>query len=263
MESIPLPTTVRWEEGSSPFEKKLIIEPLFPGYGTTVGNALRRVLLNSLPGAAVVAVRIEGVDHEFSTMEHVKEDVVEILLNIKQLRFRLEGQGPVTLRLDAHGQKEVTAGDIEENGEVTVPQKDQPIATLTSKDARLRLELVIEKGRGYLPTESRDAKQKLPIGMIAVDAIFTPMRNVGISLEHVRVGQMTNFDKLTVLIETDGTVSPQEAVSQSLAIALEQFGHIHQLMNGGATTAQDQSSPEDGATTVVDADEDLVEESKK
>ncbi len=256
MESIPLPTTIRWESTEIANEKQLIIEPLFPGYGTTVGNAFRRVLLNSLPGAAVVAVRIDGVDHEFSTIENVKEDVVEILLNIKQLRFRLHGEGPATVRLQARGQKVVTASDMEPNAEVTIGAPDQPIATLTAKDAKLSMELLIEKGRGYLPTESRDSKQKLPIGMIAVDAIFTPLRNVAISLENVRVGQMTNFDKLTLTIGTDGTITPEEAANQAMAIVLEQFGHISKLLGG---TSVQTSIPVEESPTIEDIESDQKE----
>ncbi len=223
----------------NPNLKTLVVEPLFPGYGTTIGNALRRVLLNSLPGAAVVAIRIEGVDHEFSTIEHVKEDIVEILLNVKQLRFRLHGDESVTVRLDVRGQKVVTASDIEPNSQVEIGSPNQTIATLTSKDARLTMELVLERGRGYIPTEARDVKQKLPIGTIAVDAIYTPIRSVGINLENVRVGQMTNYDKLELSIETDGTITPEEAVEESIKILLEQFGHLHTLVyQGGAGSTE-------------------------
>ncbi len=244
IESISKPSKFSWIATDKPHHKRLVIEPLFPGYGTTIGNALRRVLLNSLPGAAVVAIRIEGVNHEFSTIEHVKEDIVEILLNVKQLRFRVHGEESVTVRLDVHGQKTVTAADIEPNSEVEIGSPDQVIATLTSKDARLSMELVLERGRGYVPTETRDVKQKLPIGTIAVDAIFTPVRSVGITLENVRVGQMTNYDKLDLSIETDGTITPEEAVEASLKILLEQFGHLHSLVyEGGAATEPAAEEP--------------------
>ena len=233
MESIPLMSTARWEATDNAHEQKLIVGPLFPGYGTTLGNALRRVLLNSLVGAAVVAVRIDEVSHEFSTISNIKEDVVELLLNIKQLRFRLHGQEPVTVRLEASGQKTVTAGDIEPLSDVEIVQPHQAIATLTSKDAKLSMELMVEKGRGYVPTEARDSREKLPIGTIAVDAIFTPVRNVGISVENVRVGQMTNYDQMTLTVQTDGTISAQEAVKQALDILMEQFGHLKTLLAGG------------------------------
>ncbi|MBI5135584.1 DNA-directed RNA polymerase subunit alpha [Candidatus Uhrbacteria bacterium] len=241
METISKPSKFAWQQGDSSNRKTLVIEPLFPGYGTTLGNALRRVLLNSLPGAAVVAVRIDGVSHEFSTIENVKEDIVEILLNIKQLRFRLHGDEPVTVRLNARGAKTVTAADIEPNAQVEVASSEQVIATLTAKDARLSMEFTIERGRGYVPTETRDTKQKLAIGTIAVDAIFTPVRSVGVHLENVRVGQMTNYDKLQLAVETDGTVSPQEAVEQSLAILIDQFQFLQTLSTGQGVVVEQEA----------------------
>ncbi len=253
METISKPSKFTWHETDTSNRKQLVIEPLFPGYGTTLGNALRRVLLNSLPGAAVVAVRLDGVSHEFSTIEHVKEDIVEILLNIKQLRFRLHGDEPVMVRLDAHGLKTVTAGDIEGNAQVEVASPEQVIATLTAKDARISMEFMIERGRGYVPTETRDSKQKLPIGTIAVDAIFTPVRNVGLHLENVRVGQMTNYDKLELTIETDGTVTPEEAVEKSLTILIDQFQYLQNLSSG--QTGTDEMMAETKAETSKDQTE--------
>lgn len=226
MQPLPLPSTITVTGTGTPHEALVTIGPLFPGYGMTIGNTLRRVLLNSLVGGAITSVRIQGVEHEFSTIEGVKEDVVDILLNIKKLRFYSHQETPITLTLKAHGKKTVTAGDFDKNADVTVVMKDLPIATMTSSSSKLEMECVVEQGRGYVTTESRDTRGKLPLGTIVVDSIFTPVEHVGLKVENVRVGQMTNYDKLLMTMRTDGTKTPEEALRQALEIVLSQFNHI-------------------------------------
>ena len=220
MQDITLPTIeakkVTAEEGS------FVIEPLYPGYGTTVGSALRRVLLSSLNGAAVTSVKFTGVDHEFSTVPGVKEDVIEIILNLKLVRFKLDGDEPVTVSLTKKTPGKITAKDIVESDRLKVVNKDQVIGTLSDKKSTLDAELTIEKGRGYFPVERRE-EQKLPVGTIALDATFTPVKRVNFQVENTRVGQMTNFDRLILNVVTDKTISPDEAVKDAAQILVSQF----------------------------------------
>lgn len=220
MQSLHLPTKIVLESGKKPTEGTLVVEPCEAGFGTTLGNALRRVLLSSLPGAAVTDVKIKGVQHEFSGIPGVKEDAVEILLNLKQLRLKSFSDEPVRLTLSVKGEKNVTAGDIEKNAQVEVVNPKMHIATLTEKDAELSMELVVQRGRGYDAIETREHRQA-EIGLLALDALYTPIRNVGFRVDHVRVGQMTNFDRLTLTIETDGTMTAKEAVEQSAKILID------------------------------------------
>lgn len=199
------------------------IEPLEPGYGTTLGNALRRVLLSSLPGAAVSGVRIEGIYHEFATIPHVREDVTQIVLNVKRIRMRSYAERPVKLWLQARGKGFVRAGDIECPSTVEVVNPDQVIATLDSEEAYLDMELTVEKGRGYRPAE---AHENLPIGLIPVDAIFSPIAKVNYVVERTRVGQITDFDRLIMEIWTDGSISPGDALSYAAQVLVEYCGLI-------------------------------------
>lgn len=218
---IPLPNKVYFakEEG---FKSVLVIEPLYTGYGMTIGNTLRRVLLSSLPGAAVTAVKIKGVDHEFSTIQNVTEDVVDIILNLKQLRLKLDSEQAVKLQLSAKGQKEVTAGMIKPDARVQIINTDLVIATLDNKTADLSIEITVEQGRGYKPVEQRESERQ-EIGVIAVDAIFTPIKTVNFEVENVRVGQITNYDKLTLTMETDGTITGREALDLASEILVDHF----------------------------------------
>lgn len=223
MAIIPLPSSIEVQAvDGQEHRANIIVKPCYPGYGTTIGNALRRVLLSSLPGAAVSAVKIKGVDHEFSTMEHLKEDIVEIILNLKGLRFVVHSDEPVELELNVTGEKVVTAADFTENSQVEVVNKDLVIANLTDKAAELSMKVTVEKGRGYVPVEERDT-EGMEVGAIAIDSVFTPVRNVNYKTEHVRVGQMTNFDKLVLDITTDGTVTPEDAFAAAAEILVEQF----------------------------------------
>lgn len=198
------------------------IEPLFPGYGMTLGNSLRRVILSSLPGAAVTAVKIEGVNHEFSTIKDVKEDVVEIILNLKQLCVKSHSDEVVSLKLVASGEGVVTAAQFEKNADIEIADPKHVIATLDNKNAKLEMEIFIEKGRGYVPVEKRDGG-KLGVGVIAVDALYSPIRRVRYNVESTRVGQMTDLDRLVIEIETNGVTSPAEAISQAAEILVDHF----------------------------------------
>lgn len=201
------------------------IHPYHPGYGPTVGNALRRVLLSSLPGAAITHMKIEGVDHEFSTSDGVKEDVVTIMLNLKRVRLSSASQEPVEIILSADGEKAVTAGDFKTPGEVKIINPDLPIATLTDKKAKLELRCTVEQGRGYVPSEAREREQR-DIGTIVLDAIFTPVERVNFRVENVRVGQATDYHKLFLTITTDGTISPSEALKQAAGILADHFKEL-------------------------------------
>ena len=194
--------------------------PLPAGYGVTIGNALRRVLLSSLEGAAVTSIQIRDVYHEFSTIPGVKEDVTQIVLNVKKLRLKSYAPHPVQLRLLRSGAGLVTANDIEPNADVEIVNPDQQLLTLDSNDMPVEIDMTVERGVGYL---SADRSDQLPIGVIPVDAIFSPVRKVNYTVENTRVGQMTNFDKLTLEIETDGTITPEEALSRAAEILVGQF----------------------------------------
>ena len=201
------------------------IEPLYSGYGMTLGNSLRRVILSSLGGAAVTAVKIDNVSHEFSTIEGVKEDVVEVILNLKKIRFKVYSDEPQFLVLQKSGKGEVKAGDIKTSADVEIVNPDQVIATLDSAKGKLGMEIKVEKGRGYVPVESRE-QEKLEVGMIAVDALYSPVQRVRYNVENTRVGQMTDLDRLVMEIETDGTISPSDALSQAAEILVEHFSVV-------------------------------------
>jgi len=200
------------------------VEGLYPGYGHTLGNSLRRIILSSLPGYAITAVKIDGVSHEFSTIDGVKEDVIAIILNLKKIRFKVVGDEPHKLDLNVKGPKEVKAGDIKTDGQVEVTTPDQYICSLTAK-TELNIEITIEKGLGYVPKETLQ-KDKVEIGTIALDAIFTPIRRVSYEVDQMRVGNRTDYNKLRVFIETDGSLSPREALEESIGIMIHQLKAI-------------------------------------
>ncbi len=194
--------------------------PLPAGYGTTLGNALRRVLLSSLEGAAVTSIQVRDVYHEFSSLPGVKEDVTQLVLNVKKLRLKSESTHPVQLKLVKSGAGAVTAADITETADVEIVNPEQHLMTLDSDDVTIEMDLTVERGVGYLAAERSD---QLPIGVIPVDAIFTPVRKVNYHVENTRVGQMTNYDKLTIEIETDGTLAPEDTLSRAAEILVAQF----------------------------------------
>ncbi len=218
---IPLPfqpKIIEKKENYARFE----IEALYPGYGVTIGNSLRRVLLSSLPGAAVTQMKIKGVPHEFSTIPGVMEDVILIMQNLKQLRFRVYGEEPQKAHLKVKGEREVKGADFEFPAQAELINRDVHIATLTQKSSELDMEIQIEKGVGYFPREARK-KEKLEIGAIPVDAIFTPARRVSHKIENMRVGERTDFDRLFLEIETDGTILPEEALFLASEILVKHF----------------------------------------
>ena len=200
---------------------KYVIEPLERGYGTTLGNSLRRVLLSSLPGTAVTSIRISGIQHEFSTIPGVKEDVTEIVLNIKRIIARLHSDEPKTVYIEASGECEVTAGDIKADGEVEILNPELHIATL-GPDASLSMELTLDHGRGYVPADKNKNPQQI-IGTIPVDSIYTPVLKVNYAVENTRVGNQTDFDKLTLEVWTDRTITPRDAVSLGAKILVVHF----------------------------------------
>ncbi len=229
-------------DASSKNYGRYIIGPLESGYGITLGNALRRVLLSSLPGAAITSIRLSDVHHEFSDIPHVREDMTQIILQIKQLRVKLTGEEPVRLRLGVRGEGTVTAGDIQCPPEVEIINPDLYLFTVDSDKARLEMELTVEPGRGYSPADERG---RLPIGELPVDAIFSPVRKCNYEIERARVGQMTNYDKLIMEIWTDGTLRPQEALSRAARILVQHF----QLISGVTEEIKLEEVPQ--ATTTI------------
>ncbi|TSC55646.1 MAG: DNA-directed RNA polymerase subunit alpha [Parcubacteria group bacterium Gr01-1014_18] len=223
MSIIALPTKFNFIPHASDANRgTFTVEPCIAGYGTTLGNALRRVLLSSVPGFAVYGLKIKGVDHEFSTIPHVKEDVIEVILNFKQLRLKILDGAEARVTLTVSGEKEVYARDIDGKGIVEVGNPDLLLFTTTEKNAKVQIDILVNSGMGYGATENRK-KEKEEVGVIAIDSIYTPLRNVGYKVENVRVGQMTNYEKLLLDVETDGTVNPIEALNTSLVILLDHF----------------------------------------
>ena len=225
MEQIFLPTTIEFQETDRSNVGKMIITPCHQGYGTTLGNALRRVLLSSLPGAAVEAIKIKGVQHEFSAIPGVLEDVIEIILNVKQIAVRLYSEEPVTLSLSKKGKGPVTAGDFEKNAAVEIVNPDLKIATVTDDKIKFEMEIIVSRGRGYVPVAEKQTKS-LDLGTIAIDSLYTPIRDIGYTVEMTRVGDVTDFEKLIIRIETNGAITPKEAVVQATKILMDHFALI-------------------------------------
>jgi DNA-directed RNA polymerase subunit alpha len=221
MQAITLPQKPKYvpiDEKTGLFE----IDGCYPGYGTTVGNALRRVLLSSLPGSAITSVKIKGVKHEFSTIPNVLEDVIQIVLNLKQVRLKSHKDEPVTVTLSVRGEKVITAGMIKCPTDVEVITKDAPIATITNAKGEFDMEMEVENGIGYVPVDQQ-IRDKKEVGMIALDAIYTPIRRVNYTIENMRVGKRTDFEKIKLEVATDGSISPKEAFSQAVKILSDQF----------------------------------------
>jgi DNA-directed RNA polymerase subunit alpha len=263
MENFLLPSKVEFQDGPVPHSGLVIITPCYHGYGTTLGNAFRRVLLSSLPGAAVEYFKIKGVQHEFSTIEGVKEDVMEVMLNLKQLVVKVFSDDPVTLQLVKKGPGPVTAGDISTNSSVEIANPDLVIANLTSNKT-LDMEIVVGRGRGYKPVEEKD-KKSYDLGTIVVDSVYTPVKDVGYKIEYTRVGDITNFEKLILTIETNGTISPQEAMRQSTEILMNHFTIIMDSAEAAgekiSSTAKVEATEEVAAEEV--AAEPVAEEEEK
>jgi DNA-directed RNA polymerase subunit alpha len=225
METIAKPNKTEFIKGEKPNETIVVVEPFYPGYGMTIGNSLRRVLLSSLAGTAVVSVKIKGASHEFTTLPYVKEDILEVIMNLKQLKLKMFEEEEIKLELDVHGKKEVTAGDIKKDSRVEVVNPDLVIANITDMAGSLSMEITVGKGRGYRPVEAIE-KKNTEVGYIEMDAFFSPVLEVGLKVENVRVGKMTNWDKLLFNITTDGSITPEQAFNDSVKILQEQISAL-------------------------------------
>ncbi len=248
---IPLPENPRiiLSEGNRAIFE---INSLYPGYGMTIGNALRRVMISSLSGAAITTVKIKGVNHEFSTIPHVLEDVVEILLNLKQVRMKLHGGEPQWISLKAKGERIVKAGDIHAPSQVEIVNPDHHIATLTDKKADLEIDFEVQSGIGYETREER-RREKVEIGTIAIDAIYSPIRRVNYEVENMRVGDRTDYNRLRIAVETDGTITPQEALTVASKMLVDHFERMLQF----ETPLHEEG---DAASAVSGKDSDTVAE---
>lgn len=233
-----MPTRAEFEPaGLTPTYGKFVMEPFERGYALTVGNALRRSLLSSIEGAAPVAVKFEGVPHEFSTLPGMAEDVLDVILNLRQIRFRLHGQPPRSLRLSVAGERKVTAADFEADAEVEILNPGQHVATLTEKAAKLELRLDLDVGRGFVPSE-RNKRPEAELGVIALDASFSPVVRVRYDVENTRVGQVTDFERLLLEVWTDGRVSPEKALDEAGFILREHFALL--VREGGEAGGSSQ-----------------------
>ncbi|KKS71761.1 MAG: DNA-directed RNA polymerase subunit alpha [Parcubacteria group bacterium GW2011_GWF2_42_7] len=254
---IDLPISIRvvsQDETKGIFE----IDGLYAGYGHTLGNSLRRVILSSLPGAAVTTVKIQGVSHEFSNISGVKEDILGLLLNLKILRFKMHSDEPQTLTLSEKGPKTVTAASLKAPSQVEILNKDAVIATLVDKKTELNMELTIEKGLGYALREVL-RREKVDIGVIALDAIFSPIRKIHYEVEDMRVGESTDYNRLRISIETDGSISPAEAFGSGINILISQFQSIKNLLTGGE---KDKTKEEDEEQLAGSEDEKAKKETE-
>lgn len=269
MENIPLPQTFN-EESLGSHESTFTIEPFFPGFGRTVGNALRRVLLSSMSGSAITSVKIEGVQHEFSDIAHVKEDVVDIVLNLKKVHVKAAPElfaddQEVTLTLKVDGAKKVTAGDIEAPAGVEIMNPKQHIATLTDDASGVDMTLKVGYGRGYDPVEARKEDTEKTIGQIDIDALYTPVLAVGYDIESTRVGKMTNWDRVKLTVETNGVISPKDALLTSAQMLVEQFTSVAAFESAAPEVVEEEPAvaPEDEASdeAPAEAEEENKEES--
>jgi DNA-directed RNA polymerase subunit alpha len=245
------PTFTVAEAEATADRARLVIEPLEQGYGHTLGNALRRVLLNSLPGSAITSVTIEGVDHQFTTMEGLSEDVVQLILNLKQVRVKADHEEPGVLRLEVQGPAEVTAADIETEAGFEITNPDQPIATL-EKGSKLEMEMTVESGIGYQMVAESEAEV---IGQIPVDALFSPVEKVSYKVESTRVGRRTDFDRIVMDVQTDGTITPLEALRQASRILAKQFTQVFDPVVVEEEEEESQLSPEEAETLRLTVEE--------
>lgn len=225
MQTIALPKKIKYEKVSDDNQGQMIVEPCSPGYGITLGNSLRRVLLSSLPGSAVVGVKIKGATHEFSTLANLKEDILQFVMNLKKLRMKIHSDEVEKLELVVHGEKEIKAEAIKKNANVEIVNPDLHIGTITDMSGNLEVEIFVAKGMGYETISKRESKNK-ELGYIELDSIFSPIEAVGVNIEYVRVGKMTNWEKLVVDIKTDGTITVEEAFNSAVKTLIEQFSAL-------------------------------------
>jgi DNA-directed RNA polymerase subunit alpha len=224
MLSVSLPNTPTFKKiGKN--KTRFVIEGCYPGYGITIGNALRRILLSSLGGSAITEIKIKGVTHEFTTIKNVKEDVVQLMLNLKKVRFKIHSGEEETVKLKVKGQKSASAKDIKLSSNIEIANPEQYIATLTSSKAELEIDIKVEKGIGYVPVEQQKKEEK-DLGVISIDAIFNPIKRVNFNVGNMRVGKRTDYDRITLEIETDGTTTPEEAYSEAVEVLMSQFNAI-------------------------------------
>jgi len=247
------PRIVSEDEFSGVYE----IDGLYPGYGHTLGNSLRRIILSSLPGAAITQVKIEGVSHEFSTMEGVKEDVITILLNLKRVRLAMHTGEALRVSLKKSGIGAVTAKDITAPSQIEILNPDQAIAELTAKNSNLDIEMTVEQGLGYVPRDVHQ-KDKVDIGVIALDAVFTPVRRVNYEVENMRVGDRTDFNRLRIFLETDGTISPRQALERSIEIMIHQLKAVIGFQDALSNESEDDTVHEQVVATEKNADNDAL-----
>jgi DNA-directed RNA polymerase subunit alpha len=252
MESIAKPNKTEFIKGEKPNQATAVVEPFYPGYGMTVGNSIRRVLLSSLLGTAVVGVKIKGASHEFTTLPHIKEDILEIIMNLKQLKLAMFDDEEIKLELDVHGKKEVKAGDIKKDSRAEIINPDLVIANITDMAGSLEIEITVGKGRGYRPVEAIENKNT-EVGYIEMDSFFSPVLEVGLKVENVRVGKMTNWDKLLINIVTDGTITPEKAFTDSVKILQEQ---ISALIGEEVSAVVEEAEAEDAVATEEETEDD-------
>mgnify|MGYP000949842704 CR=1 FL=1 len=259
MQNIALPKKIDFKAGAGNNEGIITIEPLFPGYGMTLGNSLRRVLLSSLPGAAVIGAKIKGASHEFMALPHIKEDVLEIILNLKQLRLKVFTDEEIRLELKVKGKKVVKASDITKNSQVEIKNPELVIANITDEAGSLEIEIVVKEGRGYKMPEGAK-KENRELGYIEIDSMFSPVILVSSSVESARVGKMTNWDKLVLNVKTDGTITPEEAFNESVRVLVDQYSALLPgAMSQEVETEEEAIMPEI-EEEVVEAEEEVVEE---
>lgn len=250
---IPTPTNITYNEKKNNLTE-VVIEPCYPGYGTTIGNALRRVLLSSLPGSAVTAIKIDGIQHEYDAIDHVKEDIVEIMMNLKKLRLVSHSEEPLKLELSVKGEKIVTAADIKKDSQVEIVNTDLVIANITDKKGEFKAEITVEPGVGYNPVEDR-AIDKQDIGTIQIDSIFSPVVNVGFNIELTRVGQRTDYEKIILDVVTDGTIKAKEAIDAAIVLLQEQFAALTEAEPGDDKKKTKKTKVKDEEEVVKDKTE--------
>ncbi len=258
MQNIANPKKIDFKAGSNPNEGIITVEPLFPGYGMTLGNSLRRVLLSSLPGAAVIGVKVKGASHEFMALPHVKEDVLELILNLKQLRLKVFSEEEIRLELKAKGKKTVTAADIAKNSQVEIKNPSLVLGHITDEAGSLEMEIYVREGRGYKMPEGTK-KDNREIDYIEIDSIFSPVILVSIDVENTRVGKMTNWDKLVLDIKTDGTISPEEAFGEAVKVLVDQFSSLLTITTGTET----EDAPAEEVAIAEEAEEEKAEKKEK
>jgi DNA-directed RNA polymerase subunit alpha len=259
MQNIANPKKIDFKTVAGTNEGIITIEPLFPGYGMTLGNSLRRVLLSSLPGAAVIGVKIKGASHEFMALPHIKEDVLEMILNLKQLRLKVFTEEEIRLEIKVKGKKVVTAGDIAKNSDVEVKNPDLVIANITDEAGSLEAEILVKGGRGYKMSDGAKKENK-EIGFIEIDSIFSPVTVVSIQVDNARVGKMTNWDKLVLNVKTDGTISPEDAFNEAVKILVAQYKALLPENIGKEMAAEAASQVEAEEVIEAETEEVAVEE---